>query len=175
MLFIVMLFLTGCSNTMVFKQGDNTSRIQLLKQLQCGKQTSLEGDKLQPPALYQQMNECVEKSNYQAATLLFALAGSYTWYDAIYTDTSLAKKKHSELLADALSELRPESRDILWSNIQTNLGNKQQLAGVCQKIRLIGRPKYLATYIQQQKSGEDDHARKRWNTALVSYLHCDSE
>ncbi|QJU42303.1 hypothetical protein [Serratia marcescens] len=173
----IFLSLNGCSSTSgfspLFLKGDDESREQVLRELQCDKGQLAKGEGVMPPALYQQMNRCIEQDNYRAATLLFSLAGTYSWYDAARVDTPLAKSQHSALLADTLVSLSSAKRDMFWGYIQSILGSPQQLKVVCHKIRLIGRPQYQATYMQQQNLGREDlNARERWALALVSYLHC---
>lgn len=172
------LLLCGCSNShntqALFHPDDAQSQQQLLLQLQCSGKQPLTGDALTPPALYQRMNQCVAQNNYRAATLLFSLAGSYSWYDSARVDTPFAKKQHTELLADALDQQGSEQRDKLWGHIQSTLGDPQQLKVVCQNVRMIGRPRYQAVYMQQpDATGSQDYAAwPRWNAALESYLHC---
>ncbi|CAM3405749.1 hypothetical protein YEEN111655_09330 [Yersinia entomophaga] len=174
----LVIVLSGCSYhkqiTPLFKSQESLTRAEIIKQLQCNDAKDNTADSLLPVALYQQMNQCAEQGNYRSATLLFSLAGTYTWYDASRIDTDSARNKHAQLLGEALGRLAPERREYLWRNIQSVLGDRQQLDTVCQMVRLIGPPAYQPDYMAggEGKMMPDFSALPRWDGALQNYLHC---
>ncbi|WP_258089452.1 hypothetical protein [Serratia liquefaciens] len=173
------LLMMGCSNLTeskpLFEQSESLTRKQVLLQLQCQKTDNSTSVELTPPELYQRMTECVDEQNYRSATLLFALAGSYSWYDAAKVNTAFAKNQHTRLLADNFAKLNSKQRDALWAHIQSTLGDPRQLSAVCDNLRLVGRPHYDAVYMKQKGdaySGREGAQQQRWDMALDSYLHC---
>ncbi|VTR36700.1 Uncharacterised protein [Serratia fonticola] len=89
------LLVTGCSSMLDdipwIGQDEHLSQTVVMQHLQCENADSATNAKQPPPQLYQRMIQCVDEQNYRSATLLFALAGSYTWYDAARLDTTFAK------------------------------------------------------------------------------------
>lgn len=138
-----------------------------------------------PPDLYRGMVECVRQDNYAYAVYLFALAGTYTYYDALRVSDSSAHQAHSVLLQRSLSSLGKSKRDLLFEELRKTLGNKEKLPGVCAEVSRIGAPHYYPRYMVQhgmnaffgRKAGDDGlvknfNSRTAWEKSMIRYLHC---
>ncbi|MFP7609883.1 hypothetical protein [Serratia quinivorans] len=166
-IFLVMA-LTGCSATSpLLPQGEISSRENAIALLHCDR--SVNTDNTTPPVeIYQSMVHCANKHAWGSAVLLFALAGSDSWYYATTTGSPEAKKQHSVLLAEAMQRLNHQPRQQLWQHIQATLGDTQQLTKVCQILRLTGHPDYSITPEKRTEINPDEY----WQAALKNYLHC---
>lgn len=129
---------------------------------------------LAPPVLYQGMVSCVKANNLNDGVLLFALAGAYSYFDALRVDTDTARKAHSSMLGEALKSVSPDQQQAFWRAINQRLGNRQHLSLLCRQVEDIGRPIYSPAYVLKAgdggASGPGNPAM--WNEALKGYLHC---
>lgn len=130
---------------------------------------------LTPPVLYQGMVSCVKANNLNNGILLYAVAGSYSYFDALRLNTDQARQAHSSMLGEALNMASPQQQQAFWQALNTRLSDKQQLAGICRQVQAIGKPVYAPVYLLSQGGGSTASAAEQtnlWNQALNGYLHC---
>ncbi len=142
-------------------------------------------NQLTPPDLYDSMVKCIREEKYDEAVFLFALAGTYSFYDASRVSDPTARQAHSVLLMLALQSLDQKAVDAFWAVLVDTLGNEERLPPVCQEVRRIGAPDYHPEYMIQHGmdafsanpgSGllDDFDSEAGWQGALDGYLHCPS-
>lgn len=126
-----------------------------------------------PPQLYAMMVDCVQQQNYAQATQLYALAGSYSRYDALRIATPLARQQHNLMLSQALHQLEPEQRDTFWQLLRPALEDRSALAATCKNVKQTGVPEYSQNYFNDpQWSAANNGDRQHWLPAVNGYLHC---
>jgi len=125
-----------------------------------------------PPTLYKAMQACVQQHNYPQAVSLFALAGSYSWYDATRAGNDAARQQHQDLLRQALDGLEKPQREKMWQHLRETLGEPQPLAQICRQLEPLGPPTYRATYMAEDNDGENAPDPAIWRQAMDNYLHC---
>ncbi|MEN3258033.1 hypothetical protein AAH678_04260 [Sodalis endosymbiont of Spalangia cameroni] len=132
-----------------------------------------------PPMLYRALASCIRAQHYQDGVLLFALAGSYSWYDALRVDSDEAREAHSLLLAETLKSVDKRRRQAFWMVAKATLADKQGHQAICQRIQAIGKPVYLPDYLSSFAAAGaltrpmDDEAM--WKAAIAGYMHCPSD
>lgn len=140
-------------------------------------------NRLTPPLLYRSLASCIDKQRYPEAVALFALAGSYTWYDALRLDSDAARQAHSQLLALTLRPLNKARQQAFWQLARQQLQQQPELAAVCQRVLEIGKPAYQPTYLlpggdgnQHSAAAADSTASEAdWRAAVNGYLHCTTD
>ena len=137
-----------------------------------------------PPDLYNGMVECINQDNYTFAVYLFALAGTYSFFDSLRVVDTTAHDAHSVLLGESLGSLDSSKKDALMNELQNTLGNSDKLPEICNELTRIGAPQYYPSYMIQHgmnaiiNSSTEDALVKNfdsdtaWKTALDGYLHC---
>lgn len=137
-------------------------------------------NRLTPPMLYRALASCIRAQHYQDAVLLFALAGSYSWYDALRVDSDEAREAHSLLLAETLRSVDKRRRQAFWMVAKATLADKQGRQTICQRIQAIGKPTYLPDYLSSFAAAGaltrpmDDEAMM-WKAAIAGYVHCPTD
>ncbi|MBT9431179.1 hypothetical protein JZM24_01600 [Candidatus Sodalis endolongispinus] len=132
-----------------------------------------------PPILYRALASCIRAQHYQDGVLLFALAGSYSWYDALRVDSDEAREAHSMLLAETMQSVDKRRRQAFWMVVKATLADKQGRQAICQRIQAIGKPTYLPDYLSSFAAAGvltrpmDDEAM--WKAATAGYVHCPTD
>lgn len=149
----------------------------------CVKLTSL-NDMVTPPDIYAGMVDCANAGLYTDGAYLFALAGSYTYFDSLRVSDKTAHQAHSVLLRNSMEALPVDKKVALWQEIKNTLGNPTRLPAVCKEISAIGVARYYPAYMVQHgmaavlgaKPGDGLVQRfdteAAWGKTLDSYLHC---
>lgn len=128
-----------------------------------------------PNTLYQAMNECVSAGVFDNAVFFYALAGSYTWYDAMRVNTQYARSIHGRLLKESINQLDDVQKNILWEQIQKGMKDPHKKSALCRKVKGIGAPDYQPGYMLINPSEPDSHAFSasvNWTEAVNSYMEC---
>lgn len=128
-----------------------------------------------PKMLYSEMNNCINSNHFDEATFLYALAGSYTWYDAVRVDTQYARSMHSRLLKESLSQLSQKQREVFLEQLQINFGDVDKKKSLCDKVKRVGAPAYQANYMFIDNSGVADYVISddvNWDATVNSYMLC---
>ncbi|WP_413727217.1 hypothetical protein [Sodalis sp. RH19] len=132
---------------------------------------------LTPPVLYQGMVSCIKTGRQADAVFLFAMAGTYSYFDALRLDTDAARQAHSSMLGEALKMINANQQQLFWQSANGTLGNRQQLAALCRQVDAIGKPVYFPQYVMQPTGTGAGAAMPAntdplWKTAMNGYLHC---
>ncbi len=177
-MFVLSLILTGCAQSPGSGLNKKAAGPTFLAQVAspgCLGAASI-NNTLTPPALYQGMVSCVKANNVSDGILLYAVAGSYSYFDALRLNSDQAREAHSSMLGEALGMLTPQQRQTFWQALNAKLSDKQQLAGVCRQVQAIGKPVYAPVYLMSVGGGSSETGAaeqpKLWNQALSGYLHC---
>lgn len=171
------LALSGCARG---PAGDNPARAWLASVANpgCTGGTAI-ANRQTPPILYRALASCIRAQHYQDGVLLFALAGSYSWYDALRVDSDEAREAHSLLLAETLKSVDKRRRQAFWMVAKATLADKQGRQTICQRIQAIGKPTYLPDYLSSFAAAGaltrpmDDEAM--WKAAMAGYVHCPTD
>lgn len=142
------------------------------------------GNTLTPPVLYDDMVECAKESQYEKGVSLFALAGSYTFYDALRVEDTSAHRAHSQLLQESLDSLDLSRKDALKAEIKKTLGSAEKMSALCGTVAHIGAPEYYPAYMVRLGTNGAAEATSgaglikgidlatAWKTSLDRFLHC---
>jgi hypothetical protein len=137
-----------------------------------------------PPDLYDDMVQCAKQSQYEKGADLFALAGTYTFYDALRVEDTSAHRAHGLLLQESLNSLDISRKNALKGEIKKTLGSAEKLASACAEVSRVGAPGYYPAYMvrfgkngaAEAKSGtgliENVDPKANWEAALTKFLHC---
>jgi hypothetical protein len=137
-----------------------------------------------PPDLYDDMVQCAKQSQYEKGASLFALAGTYTFYDALRVEDASAHRAHGLLLQESLNSLDIARKNALKGEIKKTLGSAEKLTAACAEVSRIGPPAYYPGYMvrygkngaAEAKSGAgligNVDSKANWETALTKFLHC---
>lgn len=176
MMLVLTLILTGCAQSPgSSKKGAGTTFLTQVASPGCLGAASI-NNTLTPPVLYQGMVSCIKANNVNDGILLYAVAGSYSYFDSLRLNSDQAREAHASMLGEALGMLSPPQRQTFWQALNSKLSNKQQLAGVCRQVQSIGKPVYAPVYLMSADGGRGETGAveqpKLWNQALSGYLHC---
>jgi len=122
--------------------------------------TSLDGN---PQNLYHAMLECVNANNYQQAVLLYAKAGTLTWYYSLKEDSESNRIRHKTLLSETLSSLNKSQKEKLTQALGDNLNMLTKRELLCSRI------------VSPQKStaiNTESFRQDYWDKAKKGYLNC---
>ncbi len=173
------LLVTGCANSprsgAPGKPGHSAYLAQVVSPGCLG--MSAVNPTLTPPVLYQGMVSCIKTGRQADAVFLFALAGTYSYFDALRLDTDAARQAHSSMLGEALKMINTHQQQMFWQSANGALGNRQQLAALCKQVDAIGKPVYFPQYVMQPTGAGPGAAMPAntdplWKTAMNGYLHC---
>ena len=118
------------------------------------------------------MVSCIKANNLSDGVLLFALAGTYSYFDALRVDTDKARQAHSSMLGEALKSINNDQQQTFWRAINERFSNKQQLAALCRQVQDIGKPVYSPVYVLSSEGRAGAGDIQLWNSALNGYMHC---
>ncbi|MGX8940875.1 hypothetical protein ACWWJF_10970 [Symbiopectobacterium sp. Eva_TO] len=128
-----------------------------------------------PDALYAEMNECVRAQKFDRAVFLYALAGSYTWFDANRIGTQYAKMAHGKRLGEALAQLSEKQVSQFWEHIRATMQDPGKKSMICGKVKQAGMPTHSIDYMRVEKSsGAPAKPREQyqWEMDVDNYLLC---
>ena len=142
------------------------------------------GKKTIPPEIYDDMRQCALTENYDKGVALFALAGAYSFYDALRMEDPLTAQVRTDLLRDSLNSLDLPHKTALNDAIMGVLDNDEKLASICKEVARAGPPSYYPAYmILQGKDGAatvksggglftPHDTKATWAAAFNGFLHC---
>lgn len=172
---LVSLMLSGCQSPMRSSTDDvNDKRTGASVGTTCRTDVAVSASG-GPDALYAEMNACVKAQQYDSAVFLYALAGSYTWFDAERVGTQYARMAHSKRLGASLSQLSEKQVSQLWDKIRATMQDPKAQAKICEQVKQAGMPTHSASYMRIDKSSNNVDApvaRHYWESAVNSYLLC---
>ncbi|XBS70303.1 hypothetical protein ABK905_03285 [Acerihabitans sp. KWT182] len=171
------LILTGCASSPMKSSQKENPRGAYLAQVAnpgCLPRSSI-NNTLTPPVLYQGMVSCIKANNLSDGVLLFALAGSYSYFDALRVDTDQARQAHSTMLGEALKSITSAQQQAFWREINGRFSNKQQLTALCGQLQDIGKPVYSPSYVQTSQGSVAPGDSQLWHRALNGYMHCSTD
>ncbi|WP_413735566.1 hypothetical protein ACL2XP_22940 [Sodalis sp. RH21] len=120
----------------------------------------------------------MKANNFNDGILLYALAGTYSYFDALRVNSDPARQAHSSMLGEALKLVSHAQQQAFWQALNGRLSNKQQLAALCRQVQEIGKPVYAPGYLLSQTGGSATGMPSAagdsllWKQALNGYLHC---
>lgn len=168
---LLSLALSGCQSP-VRSTGSDVSGSSADLMCRADASTSASGG---PDALYAEMNACVKAQQFDRAVFLYALAGSYTWFDAQRVATQYARMAHGKRLGEALSQLSEKQVSQLWDHIRATMQDPKKQAKICEQVKQTGMPTHSAGYMRIDKSMTNSEApveRHFWESAVNNYLLC---
>ncbi len=167
--------LTGCSNSLISgnkKPGETTHYLSQVASPGCLAPASI-NNTLTPPVLYQGMVSCIKSNNQNNGILLYALAGTYSYFDALRLDSDEARQAHSAMLGEALKMVSKDQQQAFWRSLNDRLSDKNQLAALCRQVQRIGKPVYTPAYLPLPPGGGvAGPSDALWHNAMNGYLHC---
>ncbi len=137
-----------------------------------------------PADLYAGMVDCAKHQRYEDAVYFFALAGVYSYFDAMRVIDETAHDAHSVLTLNAMTQLDDATKQAVFAQLKATLGDPAKLPAACMAITRIGPPNYFPEYMVQhgmdavngkvQGNGllPDFDAKVAWQKSLDGYLHC---
>lgn len=128
-----------------------------------------------PDELYAEMNECVRAQKFERAVFLYALAGSYTWFDANRIGTQYAKMAHGKRLGEALAQLSEKQVSQFWERIRATMQDPGKKSMICDKVKQAGMPTHSIDYMRVEKSSgvtAKPSEQYQWDMAVDNYLLC---
>lgn len=149
-LFIITI--TGCVET------KSKPEVSTLNKISCAEQVNIN-----PKVIYQQMTDCISKSQNKRAAYLYAQAGTLTWYQSLIDKREASRIAHKNLPNQALSKLSKSEREDFVEIIETTFDNS------------ITRQEICAQLIAPQTAyshGEENRYSDKWLLAKKGYLHC---
>lgn len=158
-IFIVLFLLSACA----IKQNASFNKGDSLAQFYCQGTKKGETEIPTSSALYQEMQICLMKKEYEPAVKLFSLAGALSWYHAANNNEDNFKQKEGQLLRHYLSSVPAANIQHFWIKAHQILGSPERRDGLCAQLsplRIAIEERYLP--------------RKAisWQEALASYLYC---
>lgn len=171
------LLLTGCANTQRSGAPAPSAFLAQVASPGCLSATAT-SPSLTPPVLYQSMVSCIKAGRQNDGVFLFALAGTYSYFDALRLDTDAARQAHSSMLGEALKMINAAQQQTFWQAVNGTLGNRPQLAALCRQVDKVGKPVYFPQHIMQQMAASGQSAAmpantdRLWRDAQSGYLHC---
>jgi len=137
-----------------------------------------------PADLYKGVGECIAKDNYDLATELFFLAGTYANFDAERITDKTAGQAKTVLIMNVFSSV-PQDKKTKFSEVVDRLMKNPDTLGVlCSKVQKIGMPDYYPGYMilhgikaftgnpHDGALVKDFDAQKVWAALQTKYLHC---
>jgi hypothetical protein len=154
---IFLMSLTGCTST--------SSSVFLPPVVEGCVTDSINFDS-RPEVLYQQMTQCIKDENTQQATVLYAEAGTMTWYYSLVESSEANRIRHNGLLAESLGALNKSQKSRLSTSLEQNLNNSDAKARLCAQI--------IIPLIQTTRNDAPIH-QQFWDMAKEGYLHCNKQ
>jgi hypothetical protein len=130
------------------------------------------GNKVAPPEIYDHMVECARLSKYREGAFLFALAGTYSYYDALRVADAGKHAAHTALIRQSMAKLKSAKKNELKDEIRKSLSNQDKLTEVCKEVKDVGPPNYQPRYMAGNGSVKSIDVANGWKTALTNFLHC---
>lgn len=128
-----------------------------------------------PDELYAEMTECVRAQKFDRAVFLYALAGSYTWFDANRIGTQYAKMAHGKRLGEDLAQLSEKQVSQFWERIRATMQDPAKKSMICYRVKQAGMPSHSIDYMRVDKSSGVPAKPKeqyQWDMAVDNYLLC---
>jgi ankyrin repeat protein len=142
----------------------------------------------QPPEIYRDVRECIERERYSEAAALFALGGIDGRFDAERVLDKTAGQAGQILIMSVSDGLPDDKHERFMASVKAIAADKSALAGICESVKTIGYPTYFPAYMIQHGlgammgalSGKQEQAvldpafdpQKTWGALQESYLSC---
>ena len=171
---LYVLFISGCKYIpYVDKYNLFTEEIIAIDSLCDNFKVSKNG--LEPEILYARMNSCIYSNEYNKATKLYLLAGSYTYYDYNRVKTQYAKNQHTRLLSNSLLTLTDIQKNTFWDEVKKVMNHEKE--NNCNEIFNIGPPIYEPNYMYLDEKNKIIYPfnENNWKKSVNEYLGCSFE
>lgn len=137
-----------------------------------------------PADIYPGVADCVKAGDYEKATQLFAVAGTFGRFDQLRVSDRSARQAIRALQINAFADLTEEQREnfkkVMLPMLQVGSSG---LSSLCSTIGRIGPPDYVPSYMIQHGMGaflgrsdsgldRDFEPGKGWKESLSGYIHC---
>ncbi len=142
----------------------------------------------QPPEIYRDVRECINRQKYPEAAALFALGGMESQFDAARVLDKTAGQAGQVLIMSVSDGISADKQERFGASVQALAADKPALTTICNRVNTIGYPTYYPEYMiqhgmeavmgaltgKQERPGIDPSfdARKTWRALQVSYLNC---
>jgi hypothetical protein len=145
----------------------------------CLEKDKLDGS-LTPLDLWKSIETCVNAEKYDAAVLLYALAGARARFDTLRVVDKSAHEAASILPMLAMGSLPREKADAFRAHVTNTVGNDEGLRKqYCKVIESMGPPSYFPSYMTNHGMGGASQplvvpfdATASWSQAVNAYLKC---
>ncbi|CNF34598.1 hypothetical protein [Yersinia kristensenii] len=131
-----------------------------------------------PDVIYTDMIACVQAQQLDKAVFLYALAGSYTWFDAKRIATQYARMAHEKRLGKALAQLTEKQHAQFWDHLRATMNDGSKKNGLCERIKATGIPTHSASYMSIDKTANSTGIpaeRHQWDSAVNNYMTCNHQ
>lgn len=137
-----------------------------------------------PADIYPGVAACVKSGAYQKAALLFAVAGTFGYFDQLRVSDSSARQAVMAIEMNDFADFTMDQKQSLMKALSATLdSNSPSLKSVCSTIENLGPPKYFPTYMVQHGmsaflggtgSGAQENfdTAQGWHKSLSGFLHC---
>jgi hypothetical protein len=137
-----------------------------------------------PADLYQGVEECIAKDNYDSAASLFALAGIYGKFDAERVADKSAGQAKTVLVMKTFAHVPKDKKTRFNVTLKDIMKNPEALGRLCIEIQTIGMPNYYPSYMilhgMKAFTGNphdgalltDFDSKSVWENLQTAYLHC---
>ena len=172
--------------------GDSQPGASATAAVSAGKAECLSLEKLdnshQPPEIYRDVRECIDRDKYPEAAALFALGGMESQFDAARVSDKTAGQAGQILIMSVSEAFSADKQERFHASVRAIAADKPTLTNLCNRISNIGYPTYYPEYMIQhgmgavmgaltgtpERPGIDPSfdASKSWHALQVSYLSC---
>lgn len=137
-----------------------------------------------PADIYPGVAACVKAGDYEKATQLYVLAGTFGRFDQLRVSDRSARQAVTVLQLNNFADFTDEQRASFKSALLPRLDQgSSSLATLCAEVQRVGRPDYVPYYMIQHGTraflGSADgglslgfEPAQGWQDALSSYMHC---
>jgi len=142
----------------------------------------------QPPEIYRDVRECIDREKYAEAAALFALGGMESQFDAARVSDKTAGQAGQILIMSVSDGISADQQERFRASVRALAADKPTFTTLCNRISTIGYPTYYPEYMiqhgmgavmgaltgKQERPGIDPSfdARKTWHALQVTYLNC---
>ena len=151
--------------------------------LGCVELSSVTNEKT-PADIYPGVAACVKSGEYQKAALLFAVAGTFAYFDQLRVSDSTARQAAMAIEMNDFADFSMEQKQSLMKALHAALdSDSPSFKSVCTAVAKLGPPRYFPAYMVQHgmsaflggsgsgvQTGFD--AADGWRTSLSRFLHC---
>ncbi len=137
-----------------------------------------------PADIYPGVAACVKSGEYQKAALLFAVAGTFAYFDQLRVSDSTARQAAMAIEMNDFADFTMEQKQSLMKALHVALdSDSPSFKSACTAVAKLGPPRYFPAYMVQHgmsaflgssRSGVQTgfDAADGWRISLSRFLHC---